>query len=41
LPLYELQDHEDALEFFEASLEQPDPDTATERNIALCQAQLD
>ena len=30
-----------ALEFFEASLEQHGPDAATERNIALCEAQLD
>ena len=41
LLLYEMQDYEDALEFFEASLEQYGPDAATERNIALCEAQLD
>jgi hypothetical protein len=41
LLLYELQDYEDALEFFEASLEQHGPDDATEHNIALCEAQLD
>jgi hypothetical protein len=41
LLLYEMQDYEDALEFFEASLEQHGPDAATERNIALCEAQLD
>ncbi len=41
LLLYEMEDYEDALEFFEASLEQHGPDAATERNIALCEAQLD
>lgn len=41
LLLYEMQDYEDALEFFEASLEQHGPDAATEHNIALCEAQLD
>jgi tetratricopeptide (TPR) repeat protein len=41
LLLYEMQDYEDALEFFEASREQHGPDPATERNIALCEAQLD
>jgi hypothetical protein len=41
LLLYEMQDYEDALEFFEASLEQHGPDAATEQNIALCEAQLD
>jgi hypothetical protein len=40
LLLYELGDYEDALEFFEASLEQHGPDEATEQNIALCEAQL-
>jgi hypothetical protein len=41
LLMYEMQDYEDALEFFEASLEQHGPDAATEHNIALCEAQLD
>jgi tetratricopeptide (TPR) repeat protein len=41
LLLYEMEDYEDALEFFEASLEQHGPDAATEHNIALCEAQLD
>ena len=38
--LYELQDYEDAIEFFEASLEQHGHDPATERNIELCEAML-
>jgi hypothetical protein len=41
LLLFEMEDYEDALEFFEASLEQHGPDPATEQNIALCEAQLD
>jgi tetratricopeptide (TPR) repeat protein len=41
LLLYEMEDYEDALEFFEASLEQHGPDAATEYNIALCESQLD
>ena len=39
--LYELEDYEDAIEFFEASLEQHGPDPATERNIAICESRLD
>ncbi len=38
--LFELGDVEDALECFEASLAQHGPHEATQRNIALCQAQL-
>jgi hypothetical protein len=41
LLLYELQDFEDAIEFFEASLEQHGHDPATEKNIALCEAELE
>jgi tetratricopeptide (TPR) repeat protein len=41
LLLYELQDYEDAIEFFEASLEQHGPDPATEKNIELCEAMLE
>ena len=41
LLLYEMEDYEDALEFFEASLEQHGPHAATEHNIALCESQLD
>ena len=41
LLLFELGDYEDAIEFFEASLEQHGPDPATEQNIALCEAALD
>jgi hypothetical protein len=41
LLLYEMEDYEDALEFFEASLEQHGPDAATEHNIALCESQLE
>jgi tetratricopeptide (TPR) repeat protein len=41
LLLFELEDYEDAIEFFEASLEQHGPDPATERNIELCEAQLE
>jgi hypothetical protein len=41
LLLYELQDYEDAIAYFEASLEQHGPDPATERNIELCEAMLD
>ncbi len=41
LLLYELQDYEDAIEFFEASLEQHGPDPATEKNIEMCEAMLD
>ncbi len=40
LLLYELQDYEDAIEFFEASLEQHGPDPATEKNIEMCEAML-
>ena len=39
--LYELQDYEDAIEFFEASLEQHGHDPATEKNIELCEAMLE
>ena len=39
--LYELQDYEDAIAYFEASLEQHGHDPATERNIELCEAMLD
>ena len=39
--LYELQDYEDAIEFFEASLEQHGHDRATETNIELCEAMLE
>jgi len=38
--LFELEDFEDALEFFELSLEQHGPHEATTANIALCEAQL-
>lgn len=41
LLLYELQDYEDAIAYFEASLEQHGPDPATEKNIELCEAMLD
>jgi hypothetical protein len=41
LLLFELQDYEDAIEFFEASLEQHGHDPATEKNIELCEAELD
>ena len=41
LVLYELQDYEDAIEFFEASLEQHGHDPATERNIEQCEAKLE
>jgi tetratricopeptide (TPR) repeat protein len=41
LLLYELQDYEDAIEFFEASLEQHGHDPATEKNIELCEAMLE
>jgi hypothetical protein len=41
LLLYELQDYEDAIEFFEASLEQHGQDPATEKNIELCEAMLE
>jgi hypothetical protein len=41
LLLYELGDYEDAIAYFEASLEQHGPDPATERNIELCEAMLD
>ena len=40
LLLFELQDYEDAIEFFEASLEQHGHDPATEKNIELCEAEL-
>ncbi|MDA0172115.1 SAM-dependent methyltransferase [Solirubrobacter taibaiensis] len=38
--LFELEDYEEAIEFFEASLEQHGPDEATERNIDICESQL-
>ena len=41
LLLYELQDYEDAIAYFEASLEQHGHDPATEKNIELCEAMLD
>jgi hypothetical protein len=41
LLLYELEDYEDAIEFFEASLEQHGHDPATEKNIELCEAKLE
>jgi hypothetical protein len=41
LLLYELQDYEDAIEFFEASLARHGHDPATERNIELCEAMLE
>jgi hypothetical protein len=41
LLLYELGDYEDAIEFFEASLEQHGHDPATEKNIELCEGMLD
>jgi tetratricopeptide (TPR) repeat protein len=41
LLLYELRDYEDAIEFFEASLEQHGHDPATEKNIELCEAMLE
>jgi tetratricopeptide (TPR) repeat protein len=41
LLLYELHDYEDAIEYFEASLEQHGPDPATEKNIELCEAMLE
>lgn len=41
LILFELEDYEAAIEFFEASLEQHGPDEATERNIEICEAQLE
>ena len=40
LLLYELQDYEDAIVYFEASLEQHGHDPATEKNIELCEAML-
>jgi tetratricopeptide (TPR) repeat protein len=40
LLLYELEDYEEALACFEASLDQFGPDAATEYNIALCREQL-
>ncbi|MDA0161869.1 SAM-dependent methyltransferase [Solirubrobacter ginsenosidimutans] len=40
LLLFELQDYEDAIEYFEASLEQHGHDPATEKNIELCEAML-
>src|SRR3954451_11394525 len=39
--LYEMEDYEDALEFFNASLEQHGPDEATRRNIELCERRLE
>ena len=36
-----MEDYEDALEFFNASLEQHGPHEATQRNIELCETQLD
>ena len=41
LLLFELQDYEDAIEFFEASLEEHGHDPATEKNIELCEAELE
>jgi tetratricopeptide (TPR) repeat protein len=38
--LYEMGDYEDALDYFEASLEQYGPHPATEHNIELCEDQL-
>jgi hypothetical protein len=38
--LYEMEDYEDALEFFNASLEQHGPHEATLKNIALCETEL-
>jgi tetratricopeptide (TPR) repeat protein len=38
--LYEMGDYEDALEYFEESLEHYGPHPATEHNIALCEEQL-
>jgi hypothetical protein len=38
--MYEMGDYEDALEFFEASIEQYGPHSATEHNIRLCEEQL-
>jgi tetratricopeptide (TPR) repeat protein len=40
LLLYELEDYGEALNCFEASLEQFGPDSATEYNIGLCRQQL-
>ena len=40
LILFELEDYEDAIDFFEASLEQHGPDEATLRNIDICESQL-
>jgi hypothetical protein len=40
LLLFELEDYEDAIEYFEASLEQHGHDPATEKNIELCEAKL-
>lgn len=39
LLLFELEDYEDAITYFERSLEQHGPDPATERNLELCRAQ--
>jgi hypothetical protein len=39
LLLFELEDYEDAIGFFEASLAQHGPDLATERNLDLCKQQ--
>jgi hypothetical protein len=39
--LYEMEDYEDALEFFQASLEQHGPHEATRRNIELCERRLE
>ena len=38
--LFELEDYEDAIDFFEASLELHGPDEATMRNIDICESQL-
>jgi tetratricopeptide (TPR) repeat protein len=38
--LYEMEDYEDALEFFNASLEQHGPHEATRKNIELCEQRL-
>ena len=39
--LQQRQDYEDAIEFFEASIEVHGHDPATERNIELCEAMLE
>jgi tetratricopeptide (TPR) repeat protein len=39
--MYEMGDYEDALDFFEDSIEQYGPHPATEHNIRLCEEQLE